>query len=60
MSLAFHTLIMNVYKKYNDVLIKSPLLFVHGIARVKSIRSREGRRLGAPCFLYIALCMKKY
>jgi hypothetical protein len=29
---------MNVYEKYNDVLIGSPLLFVCGIARVKSIR----------------------
>jgi hypothetical protein len=29
---------MNVYEKYNDVLIGSPLLFLRGAARVKSIR----------------------
>jgi hypothetical protein len=38
MPLAFHMPMMNVYEKYNDVLIGSPLLFVRGIARVKSIR----------------------
>jgi hypothetical protein len=35
---AFQMPMMNVYEKYNDVLIGSPLLFVRGIARVKSIR----------------------
>jgi hypothetical protein len=39
------------------MLIESPLLFVHGVACIKRIRSREGRRLGAPCFLYVALHM---
>jgi hypothetical protein len=43
MTLAFHTLTMNMYEKYNDVLIGSPLLFVRDAACVKSIESREGR-----------------
>jgi hypothetical protein len=43
MSLVFHMLIMNMYEKYYDVLIGSPLLFVYDIVYVKSIRSREGR-----------------
>jgi hypothetical protein len=35
---AFHMLMMIVYEKYNVVLIGRPLLFVHGIVCVKSIR----------------------
>jgi hypothetical protein len=34
---AFHTLMINVYEKYNDVLIRSPLFFVRDAACVKSI-----------------------
>jgi hypothetical protein len=34
---AFHTSMMNVYEKYNDILIWSALLFVCGTAHVKSI-----------------------
>jgi hypothetical protein len=37
MPLIFHTLMMNVYEKYNNILIGSPLLFVRGVACVKSI-----------------------
>jgi hypothetical protein len=32
-----------VYEKYYDVLIRSPLLFVRGVTRVKSIRERMKR-----------------
>jgi hypothetical protein len=31
------------------MLIGSPLIFVPGVARVKSVRSREVHRSGAPC-----------
>jgi hypothetical protein len=51
---------MNVYEKYNDVMIGRPLLFVYGVAHVKSIGSRERRRSVAPYFLYVALRVKKY
>jgi hypothetical protein len=57
MPLAFHTLMIAVYEKYYDALIQSPLLFVRGATRVKSIRDRSQRRLGAPCFLYAAMRM---
>jgi hypothetical protein len=55
MHLAFDTLTMSVYEKFNDVLIGSPMLFIHGIVHVKCIKSIEGRRLRATCFLYVAL-----
>jgi hypothetical protein len=55
MHLAFDTLTMSVYEKFNDVLIGSPMLFIHGIVHVKSIKSIEGRRSRATCFLYVAL-----
>jgi hypothetical protein len=38
MHFAFHTPMMIVYEKYNDALVGSPLLFVRGATRVKSIR----------------------
>jgi hypothetical protein len=56
MSLAFHTLIMQVYEKYDDILIENPLLFVREAAHIKSIRRREGRQSGV-IFLYVVLRM---
>jgi hypothetical protein len=35
--IAFHTLMINVYEKYNDVMIEGSLLFVRSIVHVKSI-----------------------
>jgi hypothetical protein len=60
MSLTFHTLMMNVYEKYNDVLIGSPLLFVCGTACVKSIEVEwdVNRELLAFCTRHCAC--KKY
>jgi hypothetical protein len=53
--LLFHTLMVIVYEKYNDMLIGSSLLFVHSDACVKSIRSIEVCQSRAPYFLYAAL-----
>jgi hypothetical protein len=47
----------DVYEKYNDMLIRSLLLFVRSDEHVKSIGSRELRRSGAPCFLYVVMHM---
>jgi hypothetical protein len=57
MPLAFPMLTLNVYEKYNDVLIESLFLFVLGAARVKSIRSREKHQSGASYILYAVLCV---
>jgi hypothetical protein len=51
----FSYMMMNVYEKYNDMLIGSPLLFACGVAHVKSIKSGGVGRSGAPCFLYAAM-----
>jgi hypothetical protein len=40
MSLTFRTLMIVVYEKYDDVLIRRSLLFVCGTTCVKSIRDR--------------------
>jgi hypothetical protein len=53
----FSYMMMNMYEKYNDMLIGSLLLFVHDIACVKSIRSSEVCRSEAPCFLCVVLHM---
>jgi hypothetical protein len=55
MPLPFHTPMITVYEKYDDVLIRSPLLFIRGVARVKSIRDKIRHESGAPCFLYAAM-----
>jgi hypothetical protein len=39
--LSFHTPIMNLYEKYNDILIGSHIHFVHGAVCVKSIRVEQ-------------------
>jgi hypothetical protein len=49
--------VMDVYEKYNDILSRSHLLFVHDATCIKSILRKEECRLGAPCFLYMALHM---
>jgi hypothetical protein len=54
---AFHMLMMNVFEKSNVALIMSPLPFVRGVALVKIIKVKTGRRSGAPCFLYVASCV---
>jgi hypothetical protein len=38
MPLAFHTSMIIVDEKYDDILIGSPMLFIRGAAHVKSIR----------------------
>jgi hypothetical protein len=43
------------YQKQRGMSIESPLLFAHGDAHIKIMRSREVRRSGAPCFLYAVL-----
>jgi hypothetical protein len=37
----FHTPMIAMYKKYDDVLIGSPLLFIRSTALVKSVRIKQ-------------------
>jgi hypothetical protein len=50
MSLTFHTLMIVVYEKYDDVLIRRSLLFVRSTTCVKSIDflSSKGPSIGSP------------
>jgi hypothetical protein len=57
MPIAFHTLMMNVYETFNDVLIRSPLLFVHGATHVKNIRVERDVNQEPYAFLYTMLCV---
>jgi hypothetical protein len=60
MPLAFHTPMMIVYEKYDDVLIGSTLIFVHGAGHVKSIRVEQDINRG-PLAFYTRHCIcKKY
>jgi hypothetical protein len=56
---SFSYVMINMYEKYNDELDGSLLLFVYGNAHVKSSRSRQVRRSGAPSFLYAMICVHK-
>jgi hypothetical protein len=51
---------MNVYEKCNDVLIESPLLFVHDTAHVKSIRVEQDVNQGPLAFCMRRCACKKY
>jgi hydroxyacyl-ACP dehydratase HTD2-like protein with hotdog domain len=53
----FSYVLINIHEKYDDMLVRGPLLFVRSDTYVKSIRSREVYRLGDLCFLYATMCM---
>jgi hypothetical protein len=53
----FSCIVTNMYEKYSDVLVGSPLLFVCDDVCVKCSKSIEVHRSGAPCFLYVAMHM---
>jgi hypothetical protein len=48
---------INMYEKYDDVLVGSPLLVVRDDARVKSSRSKYVHQLRALHFLYTMMCV---
>jgi hypothetical protein len=51
----FSYVMINMHEKYNDVLVGSPLLFVRSDTHIKSSTSRDARRSGASCFLYVMI-----
>jgi hypothetical protein len=53
----FSYVMMNIYEKYNDMVIRSPLLFVRDTTCVRGIISGGVRRLGAPCFYAKSCCL---
>jgi hypothetical protein len=48
---SFSYVMINMYEKYDDVLVGSYLLFVHSDAHVKTSRSRDVLQSGAPLFV---------
>ncbi len=52
---SFHTPMIAMYKKYNDVLIGSPLLFIRDTTYVKSIRIEQNVNREP-----IAFCTRRY